>query len=309
MTGDGGGTGAQAPRISVVMPHLNEPALLALCLETLAAQRRPADEVIVVDDGSAVPPEAVVAAHPGARLVRGPGLGPGPARNAGIAASTGEVIALIDSDCLADPGWLEAAAREIVVPGTDVLGGDVRVTVADPGRPTGVEAYELVYAYRMDRYVAREGYTGTGNLIAWRRVFDAVGGFAGMGIAEDMDWGQRATRMGFALRFVPDMRVRHPAHADVAGLYRKWDRHVAHFHETARERRGGMARLALKAAAMPLSPLAEVPRILASDRLPDMGARVRAWGVLARVRWHRTRIMWRLLAGGDPGALVRGWRG
>ena len=297
------------PVISVVMPHLDQPDLLARCLGTLAAQRRPADEVIVVDDGSRASPEGIVAAHPGARLVRGAGEGPGPARNVGIAAARGDAVALIDSDCVADPGWLEAAERALGVPGTDVLGGDVRVTVADPARPTAIEAYELVYAYRMDRYIAREGYTGTGNLVAWRRVFDAVGPFPGMGVAEDMTWGQRASAMGFALRYVPDMRVRHPAHEDVRELYRKWDRHEAHFYETARGRRGGLVRWAAKAAAMPLSPLAEVPRIAGSDRLQGIGARARAWGVLARVRRHRTKVMWRLLLTGDAEALLRGWRG
>lgn len=297
------------PMISVVMPHYEQPALLARCLETLAAQRRRPDEVIVVDNGSKEMPEAVCAAHPGTRLLREEGRGPGLARNAGIAAARGEVIALIDSDCLADPGWLEAAEREILRPGTDVLGGDVRVTVADPARPDGIEAYELIYAYRMDRYIAREGYTGTGNLIAWRRVFDAVGGFGGLGTAEDMEWGQRATAMGFALRFVPDMKVLHPAHEDVESLLRKWDRHTVHFWEASRGRRWGRARWAVRMAAMPVSPLGEIPRIAASDRLPDLSARVRAFRVLSRIRRYRGRLMWRLLTRGEGAGLLGSWRG
>ena len=295
------------PRISVIIPHRNAHDHLANCLDTLAAQRRAPDEVIVVDNGSAEPPEALCAAHPGTVLMHEPTPGPGPARTTGAQAARGDVLAFIDADCLADPGWLEAAAREIVRPGTDVLGGDMRVTVARPGEPDPMEAYELEYAYRMDRYIAREGYTATANLVMRREVFEQVGPFPGLGVAEDMVWGQRATGMGFALRFVPDMRVRHPAHRDMGELQRKWDRHTAHFYEMARARPGGLWRWAVRAAAMPVSPLGEIPRVMRSDRLPDNAARLRAFRTLVAIRLYRTRLMWRVLVRDDPEVLLRSW--
>ena len=225
-----------APAISVVIPHLNQPEHLARCLASLAAGTRAPAEVIVVDNGSAALPEAVCAGA-GAQLLQEAEPGPGPARNRGIAAARGELLAFIDADCLADPGWLAAIEAEFRDPAAQVLGGDVRIACADPARPTMLEAFESIYSYRMDRYIAREGFTGTGNLAMRRAVFEAVGPFAGIGLAEDRDWGRRATARGYAVRFVPGMRVFHPARASFAELAAKWDRHTAHdFADMSRTR-------------------------------------------------------------------------
>ena len=285
-------------RLSVVVPHLNQPEMLGRCLASLAEGVRRPDEVIVVDNGSREVPEAVCAAA-GARLLAEPTPGPGPARNRGVAASTG--------DCLADRGWLAAAEAALAEPSAAILGGDVRIAVRDPARLTMVEAYESEYAYRMDRYIAREGFTGTGNLVVRREVLAAVGPFRGLEVAEDRDWGQRATALGYRIRYVAGMRVHHPARPSLEDLFRKWDRHVAHDFARARQQRGGRLRWGLKALAMGVSPLAELPRIAASDRIRGARSRGLAFAALARVRLHRARRMAWLLAGGDPGRLAGAW--
>ena len=116
------------PFVSVVVPHLNQPGPLAACLEALARQSYPREafEVIVADNGSEASPADIVARLEGARLVVEPSPGPGPARNRGVAESRGEILAFVDSDCVADRGWLEAAARRLGEPdGKIVVGGDV----------------------------------------------------------------------------------------------------------------------------------------------------------------------------------------
>ena len=99
------------PRISVIIPHLNQPEFLARCLTSLKAGRREADEIFVVDNGSHVLPVAVLAAHPDATLLQEPTPGPSPARNLSLAAASGDILAFIDADCLADAGWLEPLRR------------------------------------------------------------------------------------------------------------------------------------------------------------------------------------------------------
>lgn len=298
-------------RISVVIPHLNQHEMLGRCLASLAAGRRRPDEVIVVDNGSREEPSAVCRAHDaalgGVALLVEPTPGPGPARNAGVARSTGDAVAFIDADCMADPGWLEAAEGALADPGATILGGDVRIALRDPARMTMIEAYESEYAYRMDRYIAREGFTGTGNLVVRRAVLDAVGPFGGLEVAEDRDWGQRAVGQGRRIRYVPAMRVFHPARPDLRSLFEKWDRHTAHDFERAIASRGGRVRFAAKAAAMVVSPLAEVPRILGSDRVAGATSRAKVFAALLRVRLHRARRMAWLLAGGDAGRLTGGW--
>ena len=293
-------------RISVVIPHLNQLDFLTNCLKSLAAGSLLADEIFVVDNGSEHMPHEVCAAHGSVTLLREDTPGPGPARNLGVAQSTGDVLAFIDADCLADPEWLATAAHELADPDAEILGGDVRIAMADATRSTALEAYESIYAYRMDRYIRREGFTGTGNLVVRRSVLEAVGPFAGLSLAEDRDWGQRATTAGHTIRYVAGMKVYHPARDSFAELRKKWDRQMAHdFGEI----RGGAGRLRwlAKTAAMPLTPLMELPRILASDRVSGLKARLQAFGVLARIRLYRTGRMIQLFAGLDPDQLSGQW--
>jgi glycosyltransferase involved in cell wall biosynthesis len=293
-------------RISVVIPHLNQPDFLDRCLASLASGTRPPDEVIVVDNGSHSLPQAICAAH-GVRLLTEAEPGPGPARNLGVAAASGNILAFIDADCLADPGWLAAAEAVMADPSATILGGDVRIALTDPTRVTLTEAYESVYAYRMDRYIAREGFTGTGNLVVRRAVLEDVGPFAGIGVAEDRDWGHRATARGYRIRFVPQMQAYHPARQSIAELCTKWDRQSAHDYVRARARLGGRLRFALKTLAIVPSPLVELPTLLTTDRLNGSRARVLAFACLVRIRLHRAKVMARLLVTGDPERLSGGW--
>ena len=294
-------------KISVIIPHLNQSEDLGRCLESLIGGSLRPDEMIVVDNGSRSLPEAVCAAVPSVRLLSEAEPGPGPARNTGIAAATGDVLAFIDADCIADPGWLAAIAREMVDPAAEILGGDVRIALADPPAMTALEAYESIYAYRMDRYIEREGFTGTGNLAMRRAVMEAVGPFRGLAVAEDRDWGQRATRLGRRLRYVPDMRVYHPARGSFDEIFRKWDRQTAHDYVQARGVRGGRLRFLAKALAMPVSPLLELPQVSTTDRIGGAKTRWRAFTALVRVRLHRAKRMAWLLAGGDPHSLSGAW--
>jgi glycosyltransferase involved in cell wall biosynthesis len=294
-------------RISVIIPHLNQPDMLARCLSSVLSGSLQPHEIIVIDNGSDILPTAVCEAFRGVRLLAEPTPGPGPARNAGVAASHGDVLAFIDADCLADRDWLATAQAEMADPAATILGGNVRIAIAIPQRLTMLEAYESIYAYRMDRYIAREGFTGTGNLVVRRNIIDDVGPFAGLTVAEDRDWGQRATARGHKIRYVARMRVYHPARADFAGLYLKWDRHTAHDFISAKAHRGGRLKFAAKTLAMGLSPLAEVPRIVVSDRVSGLRSRTLAWVGLLHIRLYRTRVMLWLLFGGDPARLSGAW--
>ena len=288
------------PVISVVIPHLNQPHLLVRCLASLAENTLQPGEIIVVDNGSDVMPE--VPAH--VTLLREETPGPGPARNLGVAHAKGDVLAFIDADCLARFDWLEEAARAIAR--ADVLGGDVRIGYVDPARLTVLEAYESIYAYQMRRYIAEEGFTGTGNLVVRRAVLDDVGPFAGVTVAEDKDWGRRATAKGHAITYVPRMRVYHPARRTFLDLYAKWDRQLAHEYGLISDGSGRMRWLA-KTLAMGVSPLAEIPRIAASDRVKGIGARGKAFAGLCRIRVYRAGRMMDLMLRGKPERLAAKW--
>ena len=103
------------PRISVIIPYLNQPEHLPRCLASLQTQSWPAEnvEIIVVDNGSASMPRDICAAVANVRLEQELTPGPGPARNRGVALSHGDILAFIDADCVADPEWLTAIASAL----------------------------------------------------------------------------------------------------------------------------------------------------------------------------------------------------
>ena len=282
------------PEISVIAPHLNQPEHLAAFLASLHAQdfdmRRA--EVIIVDNRSRELPEAVVAPYPGVRLVSESTPGPGPARNRGVALSRAPILVFVDSDCRAAPDWLPAIlARFAADPGLAALGGDIRVFPADAARPRPAEVYEAVFAFRQQLYIETQGYSVTANLAVRRAVFDAVGGFGGIGIAEDNDWGRRAAALGFRTVYAPEVRVTHPARATLAEIYAKWDRLISHHHATEARGLAGRARWTAKALALAASPLAEIPRVAGSERLASGRERRIAFGALVAVRLFRARRM------------------
>lgn len=294
-------------RISVVIAHLNQPEMLRRCLAALMAGTRKPDEVIVVDNGSTMPPADICGAYPAVRLMEECTPGPGPARSTGARAATGTILAFTDADCIPDAGWLAAAEAAMVDPALQIMGGDVRIACVDPDRLTMIEAYESIYGFRVAFYIAKQNFTVTCNLVTRPEIWRAVGDFAGLEKAEDNDWGERATAMGYRIRYVPEALVRHPARPDMAALCRKWDRHTAHFWHDAQGSTAGRVKWAIRMVAMALSPLAEIPKIMTSDRISGIRTRLLAFAGLVRIRAYRARLMAWLLMGGDPAELAGRW--
>ena len=84
--------------LSVIIPCRNAARYLDAALASVRAQTLAPDEVIVVDDGSSDDSTMVAGAVPGVRVCKQEPLGIAAARNAGIAATQGTVIAFLDAD-------------------------------------------------------------------------------------------------------------------------------------------------------------------------------------------------------------------
>lgn len=299
-----------SPELSIVIPHLNDAARLETCLVSLAAQTHPADrlEIIVVDNGSHTPPRALVARFANAVLVEEATPGPGPARNRGVRAAHAPILAFTDSDCIADPGWAAAILAQFADdPDLDILGGDVRIFVNKPGRPSSAEAFELLYAFRQEQQIARMCFSATACLAVRRPVLDAVGPFAGIDTVEDLDWGQRAAALGHVTRYAPEVVVHHPARQSMAELQAQWNRHTSHHYRLRVRGPGGRAKWALTAVAMAASPLAEVRHILASDKIASAHERWMAIRGLTRIRLYRARRMLKTLIDTDVRSASTRW--
>lgn len=293
--------------ISVVIPHLNQPDFLALCLESLHTQQNTSSEfeIFVVDNGSHSLPEDVCDLWPDVTLLSETTPGPGPARNAGIAQAKGEILAFIDADCRAHPGWMRAIETAFSDPETLVIGGDVQVPYENRAHPTALEAYERIYAYRNKMYVA-SGYSGTGNLSMRAEVFAKVGPFGGIELAEDRDWGLRARAMGITTRYAEDMIIYHPARKSFDEMQRKWDRHIA--HDFSRVSGGSdMLKWVVRAVAIAGSPVGELYRVATSDRIKGFKERRLAFACLTRIRFYRFRRMISVMLAGNGRSLSGAW--
>jgi GT2 family glycosyltransferase len=159
----------------------------------------------------------------------------------------------------------------------------------------------------MKEYIAKQGFTGTGNLAIRREVFEDVGPFGGLHIAEDRDWGQRALAKGYKTTYVDHMKVYHPARKSFGELVQKWNRHIAHDYEKIGKKPGGRLRWLGRSVAVLGSPVFELGRILTSDRISGMNDRLKALGILLRIRLYRGGQMLRVLTASDPQAESSGW--
>ncbi len=102
-----------APSATVVVCAYDAEATLRPCLESLRALRYPDYEVVVVDDGSRDGTRAIAESFREFRLISHENRGLSAARNDGIRAARGEIVAFTDADCVADPDWLTFLARRL----------------------------------------------------------------------------------------------------------------------------------------------------------------------------------------------------
>lgn len=281
-------------RVSIVIPHFQMPRELRRCLASVLAQRLDHGrfEVIVVDNASRDFPSDVANDFENVTFVRESTPGPGIARNTGAAAATAPILLFIDADCVAYPGWAQAAVDAVAVDiAHRIVGGDVRVDLAEPGAITALEAYESVFAYRQRSYIESQHFSGTGNLAVGRAVYDAVGPFAGIDVAEDREWGQRASALGFRVVYEPKMVISHPARTSFDELQRKWQRHIAHDLFTHRAAGKSDWRWRAQAAIVLASIPVHVVKLFVSDRISGSGGRIAGAGILVRIRLWRIREM------------------
>jgi glycosyltransferase involved in cell wall biosynthesis len=98
----------QGHKVSVILLTKNSVATVQKSLQSIFKQTRRPDEVVVVDGNSEDGTLHIVKKYP-VKLVPEPGLGFGHARNVGVQNASGDIIFFIDSDCYAEPSWIEKA--------------------------------------------------------------------------------------------------------------------------------------------------------------------------------------------------------
>lgn len=284
------------PRLSVIVPHYRDLAGLDACLGDLLRQTTPQDsfEIVVADNNSPEGEAAVAAVVRGrAKLVIVKEKGAGPARNGGVAASSGEILAFTDSDCRPARDWLERGLGALER--NDLVGGRVDVFPGNIDAVTPAEGFDIVFGFDNKSYVLDKRFTVTANLFCRRSVFDSVGGFLST-VSEDVEWSHRAQEKGYTLGYADDAVVDHPARQTWDDLLTKWRRVNAETYQLHVMYKRGVPRWLMRCLALPLSAIVHAPKILFAKRLP-LAARGPAVLMLFRLRIWRSLDCFRLLMG------------
>lgn len=209
-----------APRVSVILTCANAAAYVGEAIESVLAQSRRADELIVVDDGSDDDSVAVIQRF-GAALtsVRQDALGVAAARNRGVLQASGDIVAFLDAEdlwpadslatrlaCLEAHAGLDYTFGWVEPFFSPDIPGAVRAAIGDAG---------VILPGRM-----------AGSLLVRRRVFESVGLFNNsFRVGEALEWITRANAAGFRSRDVGAIVLRRRLHGTESGAHAQLAQH------------------------------------------------------------------------------------
>ena len=256
-------------RVSVVVPTHGRPAQLRRALDSIAAQTRPADEVVVVDDldDPATADVVALATGPVRRLVSKSRAGVAASRNLGLAETTGDAVAFLDDDDMWSPLFLERTCQaltkaDLAATWTQVSNGH---SLSDgPAIQVGLRARDVV--------AVNPGFTGS-NATYRRGALERVGGFdPELRISNDKDLLVRLLDAGIEYTVVPErlvtrdvgghVRLGSGAEARLEGLQRYLDKHRPRMsHSQRRYLQGRMERVRRRSTPTGLARLMSTARM------------------------------------------------
>jgi glycosyltransferase involved in cell wall biosynthesis len=179
------------PFVCVIIPVFNDSKRLLLCLRSLYCQTYPYScyEVIVVDNGSTENIYSICHQFPNVRYLCELGRGSYAARNCGVRAAKGKILAFTDSDCIPAADWIEAGVRSLSQsPDIGIVAGHIEFFYAQ-SQPSPVEYMDSLM-HLQQRY-AQRGYAATGNAFTWIWMFERVGMFNERLLSlGDREWGK-----------------------------------------------------------------------------------------------------------------------
>jgi len=202
-----------APKASVIVPAYNAASTLGECVASLRTLNYPDYETIVVDDGS-TDSTAQIADQAGVQTIRLEHRGLAAARNAGVEAASGEIIAFIDADARADRDWLYHLVETITRRDAAAASGPnfaptaastrAAAMASAPGLPREVRAGDADLAQLCGC-----------NMALSKAALTKIGGFdpAFTTAGDDVDLSWRLTASGETLTYAPGAVVIHERRA------------------------------------------------------------------------------------------------
>jgi glycosyltransferase involved in cell wall biosynthesis len=218
-------------KVSVIATVLNEGPAIERLLESLAAQTRPPDEVVIVDGGSTDATLATLQAWAAAgslpvKALQRPGANISEGRNAAVEAASGDVIASTDAGVRLEPGWLEALVApfqgEHPVP-VEVVSGWF---VADPQTLFETAMGATVLPRLSD--VKAGTFLPSSRSVAFRKeAWQAVGGYPEwLDYCEDLVFDLRLRELYGRFAFAPDARVHFRPRSSLRAFWKQYYRYA-----------------------------------------------------------------------------------
>ncbi|ARK13007.1 glycosyltransferase [Fibrella sp. ES10-3-2-2] len=214
---------------SVIIPVYNRPDELADLLDSLTRQTLTNFEVLVVEDGSTIKADQIVATYLDKLQVRyfdKPNTGQGFSRNYGFERAQGDYFIVFDSDAVVPPTYLAAVATYLQHTPLDAFGGP-------DGASPDFSATQKAISYAMTSVFTTGGIRGkkqnvggtflprSFNMGLSRRVFAETGGFAKRDMGEDMELSTRLIRLGYRVGLIPEAVVYHKRRGTLAGFFQQ----------------------------------------------------------------------------------------
>jgi glycosyltransferase involved in cell wall biosynthesis len=213
---------AEWPKVSVVVCAYNAEDTIGDCLDSLDRLKYPDFEVVVVDDGSRDATGEIAKRRDGVRVIEVPNGGLSAARNVGLAAATGEVVAYTDADAEVDPDWLGYLVQPLLMSDVVGVGGPNVVPQDDPwvaqcvARSPGGPIHVM-----LDDRIA-EHVPGC-NMAFWRDALLDVDGFNPVYLraGDDVDICWRLQARKQRIGFAPSALVWHHHRSSVRAYWRQ----------------------------------------------------------------------------------------
>ena len=207
------GLRARKPVASIIVPFRNAAQWLRPCLESLLAQdfSDGSYEIIAVDNGSVDESAAIVREFDAVRMVSEPRLGSYSARNRGVEASSGSVLAFTDADCTPRRDWLRRITAALADPRVEIVLGQ-RVAASESRILALWSHYERAKEEFVFSGSQLELYYGhTNNMVVRRTIFEDHGPFLERSRGSDTVLVRRVVDVlgERAVVFRPDAEVRH----------------------------------------------------------------------------------------------------
>ena len=237
-----------SPFLSIIIPTYNRPAQLAVCLKALTKLSYPADhfEVIIVDDGSEISPDRVVASFRhllDITLIRQVHAGVAIGRNTGATKAKGEFLVFTDDDCQPAPDWLQGLAVYFLKSPNCIIGGRTINILPDNIYSTASQLLiSFLFSY-FNTNPAQAGFLNGSNLSVPKELFLKLGGFDKRFFlvgAEEREFCDRWGDYGYRMIYTHEALVYHSHRLTFRSFIRqhfKYGRGAFHFH-TARTKRG-----------------------------------------------------------------------